>query len=72
MPASRNTAARTEAREANKGGISGIGKGLTSAADQNDAALTSAFAKHNSKSDHQTDGHVPGGGLGAKPTVKGG
>ena len=52
--------ARTEAREANKGGIHEIGKGLTASADKNDGAMQDAFAKHNAKGGKQdNNGHVP-------------
>jgi hypothetical protein len=52
--------ARTEARQANKGGASDIGQGLDKAADQADAQLASAFAKHNAKGNAaQPEGHVP-------------
>jgi len=52
--------ARTEAREANKGGIHDIGKGLSASADKNDGAMQDAFAKHNASKGHQNnDGHAP-------------
>ncbi|HEX8870748.1 MAG TPA: hypothetical protein VF821_34100 [Lentzea sp.] len=63
MPAARSSQRREgsihEIIGANKGGVHDIGTGSVRAADANDAALSSAFAKHNAKGATQPEGHVP-------------